>query len=59
MMDMRNSKELKKIFESLDENEQLGVSFGLFPAMLQEYGLDNEGAVVLIDMSHNKTGIEF
>ncbi len=57
-MDMRSSKELKKIFESLDDNEQFGLSFGLFPFRLEKYALDKEEMVALIEMSQKKTGIE-
>jgi hypothetical protein len=58
-MDMRNLEKLKKIFESLDDNEQFGLSFGLFPARLMKYELDNEEAAGLIEISQKKTGIEF
>jgi len=56
---MRCLRELKKIFESLDENEQFGLSFGLFPLRLEKYKFDNEETVALIEMSQKKTGIEF
>jgi len=52
-------EKMKKIFESLDENEQFGLSFGLFPFRLEKYGLDNEESAALIGMSQKKTGIEF
>jgi hypothetical protein len=54
-----DSEKLKKIFESLDRNEQFGLSFGVFPARLQKYGLDNEKSAALIGISQKKTGIEF
>lgn len=54
-----DKKKLRKIFERLDENEQFGLSFGLFPFRLEKYGLDKEEAACLIGMSQEKTGIEF
>jgi hypothetical protein len=62
VMDMRKTLDrgkLEKIFESLDENEQFGLSFGLFPARLMKYELDNEESAALIGMSQRKTGVEF
>ena len=53
------SQKIRKIFESLDENEQFGLSFGLFPIRLQKYDLDNEESAALIGMSQKKTGVEF
>ena len=50
---------LEKIFESLNENEQFGLSFGLFPVRLQKYELDNEESAALIGISQKKTGVEF
>ena len=38
---MRNEKELKKVYDSLNENEKHGVQFGLFPARLLDLKLDN------------------
>jgi len=52
-------EKLERIFESLDPNEQFGLSFGLFPFRLEKYGLDNEESAALIGMSQKKTGIEF
>ena len=52
-------EKMKKIFESLDENEQFGLSFGLFPFRLEKYRLDNEESAELIRLSQKKTGIEF
>ena len=52
-------EKMKKIFESLDENEQFGLSFGVFPFWLEKYGLDNEESAELIRLSQKKTGIEF
>jgi len=59
MRKMLDLEKLKGIFESLDENEQFGLSFGLFPARLQKHNLDNEESAELIGMSQKKTGIEF
>ena len=59
MRKVLDSEKLKGIFESLDGNEQFGLSFGLFPFRLEKYGLDNEEAAALIGMSQKKTGIEF
>jgi len=53
------SGRMRKIFVSLDENEKFGLSFGLFPARLEKYKLDNEQSAALIKMSQEKTGIEF
>jgi len=55
----RTEEELRKIFESLDENEQFGVSFGLFPVRLEAYKLDNHEAAELIRISQAKTGVVF
>jgi len=52
-------EKMERIFESLDRNEQFGLSFGLFPFRLEKYGLDNEESAALIGMSQKKTGIEF
>jgi|GEM_PF-2532921 len=52
-------EKMERIFESLDRNEQFGLSFGLFPFRLEKYGLDNEESAELIRMSQEKTGIEF
>ena len=59
MKKMLDLEKLKRIFDSLDENEQFGLSFGLFPARLLKYSLDNEESAELIAMSQKKTGIEF
>ena len=59
MKKMLDFEKLKRILESLDENEQFGLSFGLFPLRLQKYSLDNEESAELIAMSQKKTGIEF
>ena len=59
MRKMLDFEKLKRIFESLDENEQFGLSFGLFPARLQKYSLDHEESAELIGMSQKKTGIGF
>jgi hypothetical protein len=59
MRKILDSEKLNKIFESLDANEQFGLSFGLFPVRLEKYGLDNEESAALIGMSQKKTGIEF
>ena len=53
------SGRMRKIFVSLDENEKFGLSFGLFPARLEKYKLDNEQSAALIKISQEKTGIEF
>jgi len=58
VMDMREEKVLRKIFDSLDDNEQFGLSFGLFPLRLEKYNFDKEETVSLIEMSQEKTGVE-
>jgi hypothetical protein len=58
-MEMGNSEKLNKIFESLNRNEQFGLSFELFPARLQKYKLDNDESAGLIEISQKITGIEF
>jgi len=51
-------EKLKKIFVSLDDNEQFGLSFGLFPLRLEKYELAKEAAA-LIEIAQKKSGVEF
>lgn len=55
---MGNEK-LRRIWESLNDNERFGLSFGLFPARLQSENLTNAEAAELIGMSQAVTGVEF
>jgi len=59
MKKMLDFERLKRIFESLDENEQFGLSFGLFPTRLLKYSLDNEESAELIEISQKETEVEF
>ncbi|MFP4082481.1 MAG: hypothetical protein ACLFVG_06950 [Candidatus Aminicenantes bacterium] len=52
-------EKLQKIFESLDDNEQFGLSFGLFPLRLEKYELAKEEAAALIEIAQKKSGVEF
>lgn len=55
---MKTKEELQAIFDSLDDNAQFGLSFGLFPSHLMEKKLDNHEAAELIRISQAKTKIE-
>lgn len=57
---MQHTKEeLQAIFNNLDDNEQFGVSFGLFPIRLEVYKLDNHECASLVEISQKKTGVVF
>ena len=51
--------DLKAIYESMDDNERFGLSFGLFPARLEKEKLSNAEAAELIRMSQRESGIRF
>jgi len=55
---MTNAK-LQRIWDSLDENERFGLSFGLFPAKLIPEKLTAQESAELIGMSQAKTGVQF
>ncbi len=50
--------DLKAIYESMDDNERFGLSFGLFPARLEKEKLSNAEAAELIRMSQRESGIQ-
>ena len=50
---------LTKIWESLNENERYGLSFGLFPARIMSENLTNQESAELIQMSQTETGVEY
>jgi len=50
---------LQRIWESLNENERFGLSFGLFPARLMDENLTNHESAELIRISQNETGVEY
>jgi len=52
-------EKLKQIFGSLDDNEQFGLSFGLFPLRLLKYKLSKEEDAALIEIAQKKSGVEF
>lgn len=52
-------EKIMKIFESLNENEQFGLSFGMFPVRISKYGLTNSDFVDLIRISQRTTGVRY
>ena len=51
--------ELRKLFDSLDENEQAGINFGMFPIRLEAFKLDNHDCAELIGIAQEKSGVVF
>ena len=51
-------EELIKIFNELNENEQFGLSFGLFPMKLFKLHLDNHETAELIKIAQEKSGVK-
>lgn len=51
--------DLQKIYDSLNDNEKFGLSFGLFPFRLAELNLMNHEAAELIRMSKKDSGVIF
>jgi len=45
---MKTKKELRKIYDELNESEKFGIQFGLFPARLM--GLTKEETVALMEL---------
>ena len=52
-------EKIRKIFESLDENEQFSLSFGMFSLRISKYGLTNTDFVDLIRIRQRTTGVRF
>ena len=43
----------------MNDNERFGLSFGLFPARLEQKNLTNAEAAELIGMSQKESGVRF
>ena len=44
------------IYESLNDNERFGLSFGLFPVRLEEFEPAEEGAAEFIRLTQGESG---
>jgi len=56
---MRSEKEIQIIFDELNDSEQFGLSFGLFPVKLMSLNLTNEECSKLIGISQAKTKVRY
>lgn len=56
---MKTQEELQQIFNSLNENEKFGISFGLYPVKLMALKLENEDYADLVGISQKKTGVVY
>ena len=56
---MKTKNELKEIYNSLNDNEKFGLSFGLFPVRLIDLKLSNHESAKLIRISQDESGVVY
>lgn len=59
MKGIRDTIDLQIIYNSLNDNEKFGLSFGLFPISLMPLNLDNSESAELIRISQNESEVEY